>query len=441
MAARLESHWGRALLGLVVIGLIVRVAYALVHGDALSNLGFDAPYYHNAANNLANGYGFVEPTFLSKFAVSTPGADHPPAYFVYLAVTSVVGLQSVVVHQLWSCLLGAAAVALTGLAGREVAGPRAGLIAAAIAAVSPSFWFNDALLMSESMTLAVTVLIVFLAYRLLGRPSWPVAASLGGACGLAMLTRPEAVLFVPFLIVPVSLLARSVAMRSRLQLMAVGLGVVVVVTGPWVGYNLVRFERPVTLSSGLGQTVYSANCRDTYFGPEVGYLSLHCLLSSPKFSPADESVQDQRFRDLATDYARDHKGQVPFVVFARLGRTFGFYAPVDQLRADERDNHRELAVSAVALALFYVSAILSVYGVIVLRRRRVSLVPVLAPVATVAVATIVTFGQTRFRAAADVSLAILAAVAVDAWLRNRSALVRFEAESGAHVRSARGTDP
>jgi hypothetical protein len=98
-------------------------------------------------------------------------------------------------------------------------------------------------------------------------------------------------------------------------------------------------------------------------------------------------------------------------------------------------------VSAVALALFYVSLILSVYAMIVLRRRRVSLVPVLAPIATVAVATIVTFGQTRFRAAADVSLAILAAVAVDAWLRTRSALVRFDAESGDDVGGARVSDP
>src|SRR5262249_13894605 len=76
--------------------------------------------------------------------------------------------------------------------------------------------------MSESMTLVVTALIVFRAYRFLGRPSWPVAAFLGAACVLAMLTRPEAVLFVPFLIVPVSLLARSVAMRSRLQLISSG---------------------------------------------------------------------------------------------------------------------------------------------------------------------------------------------------------------------------
>jgi 4-amino-4-deoxy-L-arabinose transferase-like glycosyltransferase len=407
----------------VFLGLLVRAAYTLLHGDALGQLGFDAPYYHNAANLLANGHGFVEPTFLTKFAISTPGADHPPAYFVFLAATSVVGLQSVLVHQLWSCLLGAGAVALTGLAGREIAGPRAGLIAAAIVAISPTFWFSDTLLMSESMTVAVTAAVIYLAYRFLRRPTPLLAALLGVACAIATLTRPEAVLFVPFLVVPVALVARGVTTRRRIELMAVALGVVIVVTGPWVGYNLARFDRPETLSSGLGQTVYASNCRDTYYGPEIGYLSLHCLLSSPKFSPADESVQDERFRNLATEYAADHKGQVPFVVFARLGRTFGFYAPVDQLRADARDNHREMALSVIGLVVFYATVLGSVYGGIALRRRRVPLFPLLAPIATVAIATVLTYGQTRFRAAADVSLVLLTAVAVDAWLRGRRPLI------------------
>jgi hypothetical protein len=431
------NRWGRDLIGLALLGLVVRVAYALLHGDSLGQLGFDAAYYHNAANLLASGNGFVEPTFLTKFAISTPGADHPPAYIVFLAAISVIGLKSVLVHQLWSCLLGAGAVAMTGLAGCEIAGRRAGLIAAAIVAVSPTFWFNDALLMSESMTIVVTAALVYFAYRFIRRPTFTLAALLGVACGLAMLTRPEAALFVIFLIVPAALVAKGITGRRRIELLAVALGLVTVVTGPWVGYNLARFERPVTLSSGFGQTVYSANCHDTYFGPEIGYLSLHCLLTSPAFPPADESVQDERFRNLASEYAKDHKGQVPFVVFARLGRTFGFYAPVDQLRSDERDNHRELAVSAVALALFYASVIASVYGGILLRRRRVSLLPVLAPVATVAVATIVTFGQTRFRAAADVPLALLTAVAVDAWLRRRTMLVRADRDRGVRASQTR----
>ncbi len=60
---------------------------------------------------------------------------------------------------------------MTGLAGREVAGPRAGLIAAAIVAISPNFWFSDALLMSESMTVVVTAAVIYLAYRFLRRPT------------------------------------------------------------------------------------------------------------------------------------------------------------------------------------------------------------------------------------------------------------------------------
>jgi hypothetical protein len=63
---------------------------------------------------------------------------------------------------------------------------------------------------------------------------------------------------------------------------------------------------------------------------------------------------------------------------------------------------------------------LSVAGVVVLRRRKVPVFPVLAPVAAVVIAVAFTYGQTRFRAPAEISLALLAAVALDAAVRRRA---------------------
>ncbi len=39
------------------------------------------------------------------------------------------------------------------------------------------------------------------------------------------------------------------------------------VVSPWVVYNLSRFDKRVTISTGLGQTLLAANCSDTYLGP------------------------------------------------------------------------------------------------------------------------------------------------------------------------------
>jgi len=78
---------------------------------------------------MAEGKGWFEwgPNYQTAF--------HPPLWTLVLEAAAVIGLKSYLAQLLWACLVSAGAVFVTGLAGREVAGPRVGLIAAAIAAV------------------------------------------------------------------------------------------------------------------------------------------------------------------------------------------------------------------------------------------------------------------------------------------------------------------
>jgi hypothetical protein len=61
-----------------------------------------------------------------------------------------VGLDTLVWHMLWSSLLGTASIVFMGLTGREVAGGRAGLVAAALAAVYPNLWAFDGFILSRT---------------------------------------------------------------------------------------------------------------------------------------------------------------------------------------------------------------------------------------------------------------------------------------------------
>jgi 4-amino-4-deoxy-L-arabinose transferase-like glycosyltransferase len=424
MARTAIGGWLRALGLVVALGVAIRLAYTYVHGDNLAALGIDAGYYHNGANLLADGKWFVSPVGLFNFYGVGQAASHPPAYQVLLGGVSALGMRSVLFHQLWSCLIGGVAVVLVGFTGREVAGQRAGLLAAAIAALAPTFWVNDALLMSESLVLVVVGLVLLLAYRLHRRPSLVSAAALGVATAIAILTRAELVLLVPLLVIPLVVLAARPVWRQGIRLLVAAGAASLIVLSPWVVYNLIRFDEPVAISTGLGQTLLAANCPQTYFGPEIGYWAVDCVLSpkKPIRAVGDESVQEAAYRRVGVDYATAHAGRVPFVVFARVGRTFGFYAPVDQLRVDERDNRRELPVSIAGLATFYVLAGLSIAGVVVLRRRRVLVFPLLAPVVAVVIAVAFTYGQIRFRAPAEISIALLATVALDAALGRRARL-------------------
>jgi asparagine N-glycosylation enzyme membrane subunit Stt3 len=61
----------------------------------------------------------------------------------------------------------------------------------------------------------------------------------------------------------------------------------------------------------------------------------------------------------------------------------------------------------------------AVAGAWLLRRRRQPLAILLVPLAMVTLTALLTYGSTRFRFAAEPSIVVLAAVAVDALLRRR----------------------
>jgi hypothetical protein len=104
-------------------------------------------------------------------------------------------------------------------------------------------------------------------------------------------------------------------------------------------------------------------------------------------------------------------------VSARFGRAWGLYDPMEQLEFDRFAENRPMGLSEVGLWMYYGIAAGAIAGTVVLRRRGVPSFPLVAGVITVAITVVVFYGSTRFRAPAEPSLVILAAVAVDAFVR------------------------
>ncbi|MDQ1635985.1 MAG: hypothetical protein QOJ32_2794 [Frankiaceae bacterium] len=396
-----------ALAGITAAALVIRLVYLLGWHHPFS-LGGDAYYYSRGANLLVDGHGFPQPYRWFDDGVSTPAAQHPPAYLVALAATSLVGLRSPFAHQLLSCLLGAGTVVVLGLAGRRLAGPAVGLVAAGFVAVYPNFWFNDALLMSETLVQLTVATVVLASLRFWQLRTPGTAVWLGVAVALAALTHAEMILLGPLIALPLCLLARSVTWRRRVGLLVSAAAACVLVLAPWCVYNIVRFEKPVLLTTGLDAALVVSNCPDTYSGEHKGWWSYPCFISIPP-PPGDESVQGPVYQAVATDFIRAHRAELPGVVAARVGRLWGVYRPQQQLVLDTIEQ-REIPASRAALAMFYGLVALSVPGIVLLRRRREPLSPVLAPLVTVTVSAALIYGTTRFRAGAEDSLVLLAAV-------------------------------
>jgi 4-amino-4-deoxy-L-arabinose transferase-like glycosyltransferase len=425
-----QRRWLLILALIAAGGLALRLIYIHVHTQSISELS-DAYYYHGGANLLAEGRGFIDSNFLALDGRELPAATHPPGYLVVLAAASLVGFKNFMAHEIWSAIIGTGTIVAIGFAGRRLAGPRVGLLAAVVAAVYPNFWFTEAQVMSETLVLLLATITILLAYRCWDRPTVPRVGALALAVGLTALTRAEALLLGPLLILPLTLLVPGLAARRRLALLAVGTGVVVLTMAPWVVHNLSRFDRPVFLSAS-DHTLLAGNCQEVYEGPLIGYWTVGCItevncpdLAERREDPLgcladiplgqDASVQQEEYRRAALDNIRDNLRRMPLVVLAREGRAWGFFQPLGQLRLDTFSS-RELELSRIGLGIYYALAVGTVAGCVVLRRRRVPVFPLLSFVATVTVAVAVTFGETRYRALVEPVLALGAAVALDAAL-------------------------
>lgn len=394
-------------------GLAVRLIYTLALTPHLRGLG-DASYYHGLAQALGDGRGFIDPAF------GSPTALHPPLFPLVLAIPSALGLDSYNAHRVVVCLIGTGTIVGVGLLARHVAGDRAGLLAAALAALSPVLVSADSAVMSETLLGLLVVLCALCAYRLRERPTAARAALLGALIGLAALTRGEALLLV------LLLLPWQQPKSAALVVLACA-----VVLAPWTIRNLSDFNKPVLLSTNEGGLIAGANCPSTYRGRDIGSWDIRCVRTR---IGSDESEAAAQARKAGLDYAGDHLGRLPLVVLARLGRTFELLQPVRQ--AEQAEGRAEGLELAGAVVWFLVLP-LGAYGLVLLRRRGVPLVPLLAPFVLALAATVVGYGVPRFRHPADVGLVVLAGVALDALIGSSVASPRSTGTGGLTSRFSR----
>ncbi len=393
------------------VGRAIYITAVTNHRD----LYYDEIYYKGSADRLAHGDWFKAPSIFGP--ADQESADHPPLTALTLAPVSRFTDNGETALRLTVALAGIGVIVLAALIARDLAGPRAGLLAAAVAAVYPNLWANDGLILSETFATLGAAAAVFCTYRLLREPTWRNAAGAGVACAIAMLSRGELVLLVPLLVVPATLMIPGTARALRVRLAGIVVLAAAIVIAPWVVYNLSRFEEPVYLSSGDGGALIGANCDKTYAGSQLGYWYGYCFaLEIP--DPGEPSVYNRQRRDRALEYARDHAGRLPVVFAARVGRLWGVYRPFQAAETSQGEGKPKI-VSLAGWAASWVLIALAAWGTVILRRRRVALFPLLAPFAIVTLVAIVFYGSIRFRVAAEVAVVVLAAVALDALVAAR----------------------
>jgi len=438
-----------------ILGFAVRFGTFLWEGRT-APLSGDAVFYHETANLLAEGKGYVNPIFYNAGycfdggvaegqvysflpglencptaevtqpdgTVKTervslppgtlePTAAHPPLWPFVLSLASRLGFDSVNQHRFIGVLIGSLGVVLIGLAGRELFGQRVGVISAFVAAVYGFLWLNDWSLMSESLVIAFVPLMTIVSVRWWRDPTWKLAISLGILSGVGGLLRTELLAYGPVLVLLTLMFRRSNWKRLLREFVVVS-ALCLAVLSPWLIRNMTSFRAPIFLSP-TGTLLAQTNCDAAYYGEKTGYWERYCAEPEPvgiDGAMLDEAERDEIKRSWATEYINSHKTRLLVVAPLRTLRMFNLYDPIGTARFDIYVENREFRQSMVALVQFYFVVVLAVVGTIVAVRKRAVLLPVLLWPALVGIVAAMSFGNNRYRVSAEPSLLWLASFAL-----------------------------
>ena len=403
----------RTLLALAAGAFVLRAAFGLLYWVD-KPLTHDEREYLALARSVAAGRGFTydtsEPVGTGQRFGRAPGY---PAFLASIGAGRARADGSPTVVKLAQAGVGAATVMLIGVIATRAAGRRAGVAAAALAAVYPPLVWITSYVFSETLFSALALLAAFVLQGSVDRgpaSGQRRAAAAGALTGLAVLVRPAMLFFIPL---AVAWLAAG--RRWRLALLFVA--AVAAVVAPWTVRNARVHGRFVLVASEGGVTFWTGNHPlargegDLAANPELKRAELEFRARHPGLS-ADE-MEPLYYRDAFAHIAAD-PGR-----WAGLLLRKAFYTVVPIGPSYTLHSAKYLAASVVSylivLGLAFAGA-----GAIWRSARRPSAVLLLG--ASAVLAGLVFFPQERFRIPViDPVLIIAAAPAAARMFRARGA--------------------
>jgi 4-amino-4-deoxy-L-arabinose transferase-like glycosyltransferase len=317
--------WRRALVGIVVVALVARIAIVL------ATPGFkavsDAGDFDRIAVSLVRHGGFPESLLTAS---GGPTAFRPPLFPLALAgVYELSGTGSYATRleagRMLEAVLGAVTVLLIALIATRMWNRRVGLLAGGIAAVYPPLWVAGMSLLSESLFIPLVLAAILAALRAREPPhrlQWAIAS--GALAGFAALTRGNGIV----LLIPLALLVWGTPMRSLSSLRAPAalVAATVITLLPWTIRNAEQFHQfvPLTTETGyaLAGTYNPVSQSDSQY-PALWRFPASQLTTYFRADPrANEAQVSDHLTSQALDYIGNHPGSILRTTFWSVARAF-----------------------------------------------------------------------------------------------------------------------
>jgi hypothetical protein len=143
----------------------------------------------------------------------------------------------------------------------------------------------------------------------------------------------------------------------------------------------------------------------------------------PELAAGNEAIAADAHRAAGLRYARRHAGEVPGVMAVRWLRTFGCYDTAHQVRFETFTEWRKARWQNLGMRMYWALLPFAAVGAVVLVRRRQRVWPLVSTVVLVSLTTALTYGNQRFRIAAEPALLVFAATGITAIMRPIRALL------------------
>jgi 4-amino-4-deoxy-L-arabinose transferase-like glycosyltransferase len=270
VSARASMKVDVILLCIFALVLSLRLAYALLapHIDPFllqDELHGDARDYDLLGWNLAQGTGFTEyPPYL-------PTSFRAPLYPFFLAAVYLIFGRNLVAARLVQALVGALACPISAKIADKLFGRRVALVAGFGVALHPLLIYFEGWIITDTLFIFLFTLTVLLALRAIEQPSATRAIGTGVVLGLSVLTRPQAILMLPLLLVWFAVNLESTRTQVRFALVSLIIIATVGVLIPWTIRNYSVHGEWVFVSTQGGYTFYGANNPYAFGGHVPGW--------------------------------------------------------------------------------------------------------------------------------------------------------------------------
>jgi 4-amino-4-deoxy-L-arabinose transferase-like glycosyltransferase len=298
----------RLLILILVAAVLIRIPVALYMGDQVTVLpGIQDQVSYNAlARSLLEGRGYSFTKAWYPFTpANTPTAHWSFIYPLYLAgIYAVTGYHPLAARLLQAAVGGALICFLVYLIGRRVADEVIGLVGAALAAVYGYFIYYSAALMTETFSIVLILVSLYLALEVKEKPTPLRWAMLGLSLGVAALLRQTVLLFVPFLLV--WLLWELKQEGIRWWYVAVPVAAIILMIVPWTVRNYLVYHHFLLLNSNAGYAFYASNNpnMETDWRNELVVVPVPKELAGKNEAQLDRALTQKGFESILEDPKR-----------------------------------------------------------------------------------------------------------------------------------------